>query len=194
MMSRPMLWRLLSSMVLGGLMGGCALSPQTIDIAPSIGVNPEAIGQGRRVVLSVADARARPELGTRGGVYGDTATLTPSGDITVGVRKAVAEALVTQGVKVVDAPPADLDLRLQVDELSYNAQGAPVVRKVDTAAKVSVVVSRGSRQYTSNARITQSREVLKAPEPAENQTLVNTTLSMALEKLLNDPGLIEFLR
>jgi uncharacterized lipoprotein len=193
-MSRSILGRLLVLMMLCDLTGACALSPQTVDIAPSITTNPGTIGQGRRVALAVADARSHPELGTRGGVYGDTATLSPSGDVTVGVKKAVAEALVTQGFKVIDAPPADLEMRLQVDELNYTAQGAPVVRKVDTAAKVSVIVSRGSQQYTSNARITQSQEVLKAPEVAENQVMVNTTLSKALEKLLNDPGLMDFLR
>ncbi|HTT07527.1 MAG TPA: YajG family lipoprotein [Gammaproteobacteria bacterium] len=193
MMRKPAAGWLLFLMAMCGL-AACALSPQTVDIAPSISVNPETIGHERRVALSVIDARVRPVLGTRGGVYGDTATLSPSGDITAGVRKAVAEALVTKGFKIADAPPADLSMRIEVNDVGYAGKGAPVVRKVGTAAKVSVIASREGREYTSHAAVTQSKEVLEAPDVAENQTLINTTLSKALEKLLNDPGLMDFLR
>ncbi len=193
-MRRSTAGRFLLLLAVCGLTGACALSPQTVDIAPSISVHPEPIGRGRWVALSVADARAHPELGTRGGVYGDTATLTPSGDITAGVRKAVAEALVTEGFKIADAPPADLNLRIEVNDLGYAGKGSPVVRKVETSAKVSVIASRDGRQYTSHAGVTQTKEVLEAPDVGENQALINATLSRALEKLLNDPGLADFIR
>lgn len=177
------------------LIGGCALSPQTIDVAPSVTVEPAAIGQGRTLALDVVDKRPRAYFGTRGGVYGVTSTIGPTGDVSAGVRKAMAEALTAKGFRVVPAgSAADLLMRLDVEDISYVASGDPVVRSVETAARIGAVIRRGDNEYSGRAQVKQSKDVITAPDAAQNETLINATLSQALERLLKNNDLVDFLR
>ena len=146
------------------------------------------------VALTVVDQRSRKVFGSLGGIYSDTATIGPSGDITEPVRKAVTEALSTQGFKVVAAgSPADLDMQIRIEDISYQASGDPMVRKIAIGARVGVDAKRGSQTYSASSQVKESREVLKAPNPAENEAYLNATVSHALEKLLADSDLIKFI-
>ena len=176
------------------VMAACALSPQTVAIRPTITTAPADIGHDRSVALTVVDQRGSKVFGSLGGIYSDTATIGPSGDITEPVRKAVTEALSTQGFKVVAAgSPADLDMQIRIEDISYQASGDPMVRKIAIGARVGVDAKRGSQTYSASSQVKESREVLKAPNPAENEAYLNATVSHALEKLLADSDLIKFI-
>jgi len=173
---------------------GCALSPQTVEVEPALALEPSDLGQGRTVALQVQDNRTQDAIGARGGIY-DTATISAVGDIRLAVEKAMTQALTTQGFQVVAADvPADLRMRVSLDDLSYVAHGDPMVRAVQIGAKVSGTVKRASQQYSSRAGITETRDVIRPPAPVDNEAYINDALAHALERLISDPKFIEFVR
>lgn len=177
------------------LLGACALSPQTIPVEPSLAVDEVDVGHGRRIALEAVDSRTDKTLGTRGGIYADSSTISTDAGIQEAVRGAMAEALTTQGFNVVD-PGAEAEMRMRValEELTYQAFGDPVVRTVEIGSKVSSTITRGSETYTGRAGITKTRNVLTAPAPEDNEAYINDALAMSLEKLLADPRYLDFIK
>jgi len=174
---------------------GCALSPQTIAVHPTVTVDPAALGAGRSLALEVVDKRSRREFGTRGGIYDSTATIGPEGDLTAGIHAAMAEALTSKGFRVQPAgAAADLGMRVEVEDISYAASGEPVVRSIEVASRIAAVIRKGDAEYTGRAQVRQTKDVFKAPEPAQNEALINGTIAQTLERLLRNNDLIEFLR
>lgn len=189
---------LVRGMVMGAatmLLGGCALSPQTVPVEPSLAVDEVDVGHGRRIALEAVDSRTDKTLGTRGGIYADSSTISTDAGIQEAVRGAMAEALTTQGFIVVE-PGAEAEMRMRValEELSYQAFGDPVVRSVEVGSKVSNTITRGSETYTGRAGLTRTRNVLTAPAPEDNEAYINDALAMSLEKLLADPRYLDFIR
>jgi uncharacterized lipoprotein len=177
------------------VLGACALSPQTVPVEPSLAVEEVDLGHGRRIALEALDARTNKTLGSRGGIYRDSSTISTGSGIREAVRSAMAEALTTQGFNVVE-PGADAEMimRVTLEELTYQAMGDPVVRTVEIGSKVSNTVTRGSETYTGRAGITKTRNVLTAPSPADNEAYINDALAMSLEKLLADPRYLDFIK
>jgi uncharacterized lipoprotein len=174
---------------------GCALSPQAVPIEPTLAVDESNIGRGRSIALDAADNRANKIIGSRGGVYASTSTISASGDIQAALRKAMAGALTKHGFTVVDAgAPADMRMLVGLDALTYATQGDPVVRSVEIGTKVSNTVERAGQTYTGRAGITKTRNVLSAPAPEDNEAYINDTLALALEKLLADERYLDFVR
>lgn len=179
---------------LAAFLPGCALSPQSVQLDPGVAVQGADVGRGRSIALSVQDRREDSSIGTRGGVYPATSTITAA-DVSAAVEKAMTKALTDMGFKVARSDvPADLRMQVSVDGLSYLARGEPVVNEVEVGAKVSSTVDTASEQYSSRAGITETRDVLRPPAPEDNEGYINEALGRALEKLLRDPKFIEFVR
>jgi len=176
------------------LAGGCALSPQAIDVAPQLQASPPVAGGGRSMALAVTDARPQQAFGTRGGVYAATAFVAPADDITVPIRAALAARLREAGFLVQPAgAPADLDMQVTVRAIDYIASGSPNVRAVQTRAVVEVRVEDGTQVYKGESKVSASREVLKAPGLADNERMINTIIGQALDRLLENAELNAFL-
>jgi uncharacterized lipoprotein len=176
-------------------LSGCALSPQIVQLQPSLAIDETNIGQGRTIALDAVDRRAGKTVGTRGGVYRDSAVISTGEDVAATLRRSMADALGAQGFRVLEpGATADLSMTVGLEELSYKAYGEPVVRTLEIAAKVSNAVARGDQRYTANAGITDTRNVLRAPAPEDNEAYINDTMAKALEKLLNDPRYLEFVK
>jgi uncharacterized lipoprotein len=194
-MSSRLLRALALVVTTGFVIAGCALSPQTVPIEPTLAVDEVDVGHGRRMALEAVDSRTDRTLGTRGGIYADSSTISTEAGITDAVRTAMAEALASQGFVVVD-PGAEAEMRMRValEELTYEAFGDPVVRTVEIASKVSSTVVRGSETYTGRAGISKTRNVLTAPAPEDNEAYINDALALSLEKLLADPRYLDFIK
>ena len=59
---------------------GCAHSPQQLNPQPKLTAQLTPVGQGQPVVVRVVDGRPSPSLGTRGGMYPETSTISVSVD------------------------------------------------------------------------------------------------------------------
>lgn len=184
-----------AAMLVAWMLSGCALSPQTVPLQPALAIDESNIGQGRSVALDAIDHRAEKTIGTRGGVYRDSATISTGDDVAAALRRSMADALGAQGFRVLEAgAPADFGMMVGLDQLSYRAYGDPVVRTVEIAAKVSNVITRGEQRYAASAGVSDTRNVLRAPAPEDNEAYINDTLAKALEKLLKDPRYLEFVK
>lgn len=174
----------------------CALSPQTIDIRPSVELSNSAdTGKGRTVAVTVVDDRKSAVIGTRGGVYASTSEIRTSDDIKTPIRDELANRLRELGFVVMDsAESADATLKLIVDSIEYAASGEPVVRSVETAATMRVIAKVKNREYTGRYRGTRTTDVLTAPDVEDNEAMINAAVSRVLERLLTDVELHAFLR
>lgn len=184
-----------AAMLVASMLSGCALSPQTVPLQPALAIDESNVGQGRSVALDAVDHRTEKTIGTRGGVYRDSATISTGDDVAAALRRSMADALGAQGFRVLEAgAPADFGMTVGLDQLSYRAYGDPVVRTVEIAAKVSNVITRGGERYAASAGVSDTRNVLRAPAPEDNEAYINDTLAKALERLLKDPRYLEFVK
>lgn len=185
----------LSSLAAAAFLSGCALSPQTVRLTPVIDVAPRSIGSERQLAIEVIDARPRREFGTRGGVYGDSSLLLPSTEITTPIRQALAGALLDYRFRVAQ-PAAELPLKLTVtvEDFRYTPSGSPLVRAIRTELRLRVQARNGGSDYTTEYTAATTQEVLGAPSPEENERIINRVLSKALQRMLTDERLLEFLR
>jgi uncharacterized lipoprotein len=185
-----------SVLVLFALLAACALSPQTVNIRPDLDMSQaNAIGQGTRITLQVIDNRSSLVIGSRGGVYADTSTISTRSDISTPIRGELVPGLRALGYEVVDAgQAAKADLRVLVDAIEYKAVGGRVLTDIETAATVRAVAKVGNREFTGRYRGTQTKEVLRKPTPEDNDELINAAVSRVLERMLTDRELLEFMR
>ena len=175
------------------VLGGCALSPQIVDISPRPDVpDGTSVANANTIGIEVNDARGSREIGSRGGIYRDTATISTAGGMTRSLRNIIAGAFATLGYTVV-ASGADATLTVDVTELRYNAQGDNNVRKVETVAALATTCRNGGFTQTNNYRVTDAKDVLKAPSGGANEEMINQTLASALERMFNDNRLLECL-
>ena len=179
--------------LLSGSTGGCALSPQVVEIHPQL---PAGAGAAATVAatlaLEVRDDRKSPLVGYRGGVY-ETATITVAGDMAARLRSALADAFGQRGYDVVAADaPAPLRLSVAVVELGYSIRQLQLTRLVETRAALQARSQSGTTTRTGAYRDQRSLEVLKPPDTATNERLINETLDAALQRLLADTELLNF--
>lgn len=185
-------WGILAAAAL--MTAACALSPHAVSIKPTPQIQDRDLGRGRTIALEVVDLRPRPAFGARGGVYAETSLITPAGDIAAPIRSTLLSALQRYRFVVVapgDQPP--LRLRVEVEDIRYQASGAARVSQVRTEAAVRVVLQSGAREYRARYAANQTRDVLNAPSPQENERIINEILSKALERMLNDGEFLKFL-
>jgi uncharacterized lipoprotein len=173
-------------------LGACALSPQVVQIQPQLEPVQSAAGMPpASVALEVADTRAEPVVGYRGGVYA-TAGISTAADMANTVRSALAGALSARGLRVVEPGQAgDIRLRVEIAELSYAARQENVKRVIETSATVRATSVGSTLTRTGEYRDRRTKEVLKPPSEAENAALVNAVLSAALQRLVADPDLLK---
>ena len=178
------------ALIIALFLSACALSPQVVQVRPRL--DPvQAAAAPAAVALEVVDARVEPIVGYRGGVYA-TASITTGAGMEDAVRGALAGALPSRGVQVVDAgQAADIKLRVEIAELSYAARQDNVKRIVETAATVRATSTGPTLTRTGEYRDKRTKEVLKPPSEADNAELINAVLSAALQRLVADPDLFK---
>jgi uncharacterized lipoprotein len=170
---------------------GCALSPQSITIIPDIKVaNANNDQQQKTIQIGVNDARANKVIGTRGGIYADTSAITADADITQSVRNSLTAAYRVLGYNVLNSG-ANVQIIVDITDLTYTASGETTIRAVETAAALKATCQSGTYVVTNEYRITDKADVLKPPTTGENQDYINGTLSSTLQRLVNDASILD---
>ncbi|KXE67425.1 YajG family lipoprotein [Pseudomonas aeruginosa] len=192
-----MLHRLLLSLMTASalVLGGCALSPQQLDPQPVLKGPLTAVGHGQPVVVKVVDGRPGLSLGTRGGLYADTSTLTVRSEDVVPKLQAQAETAVrllgyTPSANAYNAP----QLTLTLAELKYQSPKDGVyVTQADITATFRADVQNSSRRYTGRYGASLNQRFGMAPNQATNSKLVSEVLSDALTRVFKDPTIAQTL-
>ena len=88
------------AMVTIGLVG-CAHSPQQLNVQPQINKPLNSVARQQPVVVTVQDVRQSKILGTRGGIYPDSSSITLSDNTINAVRQQVEQGVRQLGFNVV---------------------------------------------------------------------------------------------
>lgn len=107
-------------------LAGCALTPQTAHLAPSVAVSEENVGLGNRVVVSVIDKRDSRALGNRGTTWGAGAAIASDQDLLSVVREQMLTGLRAKGFDPSEEESAAAtDARLRVELRAFRYSTAP---------------------------------------------------------------------
>lgn len=189
----------LLAMLLPIVLAGCALSPQTVTLTPLVDVGMPFTGHGRALELTVTDDRGQTVIGSRGGIYGDTALLTPRTDIAQTLRQALAERLSAAGFQVRPAQttaPASLNVSLRQLHYQIGNPAGPagsLLNDVRVEAVLEATARRDEQSRSAQYRASSVRRVLGYPSEADNEAMINESVDQTLRQLLQDPALLQLL-
>jgi len=186
--------RLLSAVLLTTTLSACALSPQAIDVVPKPQVTSRNIGNNTPVAISTSDQRARPEFGTRGGIYGATSLLRADNDMSGAITLAVRQGLQQQGFNAYNPSAGAATLEVRVIEFSYVPEEGSVVNRVEVQTELHALAhnDRGD-EFRGVYRAGNTYEQPLTPSAKRNKMMLNEVLDRALVKLLADDQLLHFL-
>ncbi|AIR89485.1 YajG family lipoprotein [Pseudomonas cremoricolorata] len=188
-----MLQRLVFGLIaVAGLgLAGCAHSPQQLTPQPKINAQLAPVGHGQPVVVRVVDGRPSPSLGTRGGMYPETSTISVSGNEVVPKLQAQAEAAVrllgfTPTGNAYNAPK----LTVTLAELKYQSpKDKMYVTEATIGATFRADVANGGRTYSGRYGASLDQRFGMAPNQETNNKLVSDVLSDALTRLFKDQSI-----
>jgi uncharacterized lipoprotein len=175
------------------IFSGCALSPQMVTITPDPEVPAANVGGNQPVAVTVTDKRAQQALGTRGGVYKDTALIRASNDLGATVAEIIKSGLQRQGFNAYNPPEGATQLEVVIDTLEYIPESGMVVNRVDTRAVVIALASRSAADHRGVFKSEVQHDIPVTPSAERNQAMITDVLKRSLERLLSDPKLLAFL-
>ncbi|MGX5220598.1 YajG family lipoprotein [Pseudomonas segetis] len=176
-------------------LAGCALSPQQLNPDPKLTGPLTAVGRGQPVVVRVVDGRPSPVLGTRGGLYPETSSISVSSNSIVPKLQAQAEAAVrllgfTPTANAVNAPTLTLTL---ADLKFQSPKDNMFVNESDISATIRAEVQNSTRRYTGRYGASLNQRSGTAPNQETNTKLVSDVLSDALTRSFKDPTIGQIL-
>ncbi len=174
------------------LLSGCALSPQVVNITPQATVSGPAYGQGRGVNVTVIDKLPSRTLGSRGGVYSETSTITINNDLAAAVQITAEHALQQLGFSnTSSATPADITI--SIEALTYDSHVKSLIYHVDVEAMVKVTTNINGSIHEGNYRTQGSHQFGQAPDEGKNADVINKLLSDTLDRAFSDMNLAKFM-
>jgi len=182
-------------MLLAAVCGACALSPQVVSIKPDINVAVADHGRQRDINVRAEDRRSSKVIGMRGGVYGDTSTIEVGNDHLKEIAYSVASGLTRWGFRssVNGYRGHALEFNVALDKISYQPDRT-VAGKLIVTVDFSVTAENGGAIYQGKYSASQELRYATLPSEEKNNAEINKVLSLALEKIFVDEGLIKFLQ
>lgn len=186
--------RILTALLTLALLAGCGgLSPQRIDVQPSLSRGESNLGNNSAVNLTVVDQRSSNDFGTRGGFYRDTALIQPANDVAASLGEALKRALQERGYNAYNPGENSTALEVRLVELRYVPEAGTVVNRVDITGVIDVRASQGERSYSNSYRHGNTYEQPLTPSASRNEIMINEVTTALLERLLADERLHAFL-
>ena len=170
---------------------GCANSPQQLSPQPKLTTQLAPVGHGQPVSVRVVDGRPSPTLGSRGGLYPETALISVSGQDVLPKLQAQAEAAVRLlGFTPSQNAPGAPQLTITLAELKYQSPKEGLyVTEASTGATFKSDVTAGTRRYSGRYGASLNQRFGMAPNQETNTKLVSDVLSDALTRLFKDPSI-----
>jgi uncharacterized lipoprotein len=175
------------------LLAGCALSPQEIEMRPDPAVPAANVGHNAPVRVEVRDARADKALGTRGGIYKDTALIRAANDVDAAIRDVVRTGLQKQGFNAYNPGEGATRLRIRIKTLSYVPEAGAVINQVITRAQLKALARRPKVTHEATFGSKVTHDMPFTPDARRNTAMMNDVLTRSLKRLLSDPKLLAFL-
>ncbi|MBV4451176.1 MULTISPECIES: YajG family lipoprotein [Pseudomonas] len=170
---------------------GCANSPQQLTPEPKITTQLAPVGHGQPVSVRVVDGRPSPTLGSRGGLYPETALISVNAQDVLPKLQAQAEAAVRLlGFTPSANAPGAPQLTVTLAELKYQSPKEGLyVTEASIGATFKSDVSAGTRRYSGRYAASLNQRFGMSPNQDTNTKLVSDVLSDALTRLFKDPSI-----
>lgn len=180
--------------LLAVFVAACAQSPQRLTVQPRLVVTGEAVGNGRAILVTSSDERASKVLGSLGGVYGNTATITIGNNIEQAMTGAANAMLAAQGYVVNSPDPSAVQLNIVIEKLSYEPVEQPVGFGVKLTAVLRADVTRQGENFSGRYQSQSERRSVGRPDQEDNEEYVNELLSDTLTRMFGDNRLRDFIQ
>ncbi|QDH63398.1 MULTISPECIES: YajG family lipoprotein [Pseudomonas] len=170
---------------------GCANSPQQLTPEPKITTQLAPVGHGQPVSVRVVDGRPSPTLGSRGGLYPETALVSVNAQDVLPKLQAQAEAAVRLlGFTPSPNSPGAPQLTITLAELKYQSpKDGLYVTEASIGATFKSDVTAGTRRYSGRYGASLNQRFGMSPNQETNTRLVSDVLSDALTRLFKDPSI-----
>jgi uncharacterized lipoprotein len=160
------------------IIGGCAVSPQTIVLRPQATLTGPFYGQGRVLTIEVEDHR--------------TSVITIANDINAALLLAAQDSAAQLGFDG-SSSAAPAHLRLILKELSYDTRTKGIINTISLDAKITLITSVGDSSHTGHYQTQRSHQFPQLPDAQKNQQIISEVLSTSLERGFSDISLANFL-
>ena len=187
---KPLLFTLGLSLSL--IMGGCAVSPQSVVLYPQATLTGPLYGQGRTMTIQVEDRRSSSVLGSRGGIYETSSVISISNDISAALLAAAQKATSQLGFNG-SSSSAPAHLTLILEGLSYDTQTVNLINTINIEANITLTTTVGGSSHTDYYRTQRSHKFPRLPNAQKNQEIISEALSTSLERGFSDISLANFL-
>lgn len=170
---------------------GCANGPQQLTPEPKITTQLAPVGHGQPVSVRVVDGRPSPTLGSRGGLYPETALVSVNAQDVLPKLQAQAEAAVRLlGFTPSANAPGAPQLTITLAELKYQSpKDGLYVTEASIGATFKSDVTAGTRRYSGRYGASLNQRFGMSPNQETNTKLVSDVLSDALTRLFKDPSI-----
>ncbi|MBZ5874584.1 YajG family lipoprotein [Chromohalobacter israelensis] len=174
------------------VIGGCAQSPQILQVKPDVGASLPQTGNGQAIAVSVVDGRRSDVLGTRSGEPSSTSTIrVPAHDVIPKLQTQAENALRRMGYTPTREGGTGAALTLTLADLQYAPADADAplldAAQLQAVLRAEIVNDGGTYTGTYTAKRTQSFAI--KPDWETNNRMVSDLLSNALRRAFSDPEL-----
>lgn len=184
----------LSGLVLASfLLVGCAYNKQTVALRPTVSALATMRVRDVAVEVKVVDERESKSLGKRSDAYGMGAEITTTDDVAGIVAREVAAALKQYGFAVDAGDGNGAQLKVEVRLLNYDTSTGFFTGGVHIRAALKATARQGTAVYEKFYRSEEEHRVMVVPTAETNAEWLNAGLSDAIDQLVNDTALLEFL-
>lgn len=175
-------------------LAACAYSPQQLNVQPVLTIGSgDAFGNGRPVAVSASDQRSNRVLGSLGGVYANSSTITIANDLEPAMTRAANGLLATQGFVVNSADPSAVQLNIIVENITYSTPDEGVGTTVKLHSALRAEGAKGGETFSGRYESDSERRMVSKPDAKENEKMVSELLSNTLRRMFEDQRLRAFL-
>ncbi|MFT5425535.1 MAG: putative lipoprotein YajG [Gammaproteobacteria bacterium] len=176
------------------LLAACTLSPQTINITPSLDVSDLEKTNTQRLWIDVTDIRKDNTIGYRGGVY-ETDSISTDTKTTDSIYREITAAFNALGFVVVSNDSANTNkLIIEIDQLSYKVTEKKILWRIELFASIKVTVDTATKKSTLTLQDRRTKDYPKFPSMEQNEEIINKLVSSMLQRLLEDNEMIALLK
>jgi len=203
-LSYPLMGAMLGIFV--SLLGFGCTHDHKINLNPEIFVRVSNIGNGEKLVVRVKDTRSQKAISKKESnlkVTSDRAVNTVNIYASSSVRDTVLDKVMTGFARMGFHPSKHGDnssqtITVEISKLQLKYQGGKVGIKIpEVHAQMETILrvqaSHGNQSFKNiySTRMTKSHRMFTGK--FKNERMVNNSLSMAIQKMFDDPGLLQFL-
>lgn len=170
----------------------CAITPQTVRLAPNVDITNSSEGNGAMVSVKVSDERPQSTIGHRGPGFG--AKISIKQNLKEFFQNEILKGLTEKGFKpFLYKGKGKPILRVEIRSLKYHISGGFLTNDIYIGAAIKAIANVGDNSYEHFYRVENEKRAAFSLTAKDNEKLINEVIDDVLRKLLNDSELINFL-